>query len=261
MLERNEALMPSRMDLYHQDPEPESSRSVSRSSEPQTRSERLSRSAQLMQPGHPRQQADEPQSREQLREAQLTPAPKLKKIPPILKPSALLAIALLTVGLMGTLGHKSYSVNSKIVQTEKHHDRDTDIDSTNLSRDDDEHSHSTSEKKHSKSSSDKDKDKDKDSSSDDASINVDTDGNDTDTSNTDDGDTQQQTQTPSRSHQTQSNTRQSSQPTRHQSQSNNNQSTYQTGGNSSYAQNNGGTSSANDNQDTYTVPNQGGDTQ
>lgn len=241
--------MPSRMDLYHRsDNEPQATSSRSRRSrrQPPVRDsqqsvDRLSR---------------QPLSRERLREEQLPPASKLKKIPPILKPSALLAIALLSVGLMGTLGHKSYSVHSNVVQTEKQRDHNTAIDTSDISADDSEHRKSSSAKKHSKSSSERD------SSSDDQTDGDTTDqqaqDTDTDVSAVGDDDTQQ-SPNQRQSSQTQTYNRQSSHH-RQSSQTNDNQSTYQTGGNTQQTQTNQAPAAA-DNQATYTVPNTGGDVQ
>lgn len=222
--------MPSRMDLYHRS-----------DNEPQTAPSRSRRSRQ-------------PLSRERLREEQLPPASKLKKIPPILKPSALLAITLLSVGLMGTFGHKSYSVHSNVVQTDKQRDHSTAIDTSDISGEDSEHSKSSA-KKHSKSSSERD-------SSDDDQTDQDTadqqaQESDTDVSAVGDDDTQQNT-TQRQSSDRQTYNQQS--PHRHQSSQDNNQSTYQTGGNTQPAQNNQAPATG-DNQATYTVPNTGGDNQ
>lgn len=235
------------MDLYHRsDNEPQATPSQSRRSrrqppvaDSQQSVDRLSR---------------RPLSRERLHEEQLPPASKLKKIPPILKPSALLAIALLSVGLMGTLGHKSYSVHSNVVQTEKQRDHSTAIDTSDISGEDSEHSKSSA-KKHSKSASDRDSSSDDQTDQDTADQQAQE--SDTDVSAVGDGDTQQNvTQHQSSEHQTYN--QQSSH--RHQSSQDNNQSTYQTGGNTQPAQNNQ-SPAANDNQATYTIPNSGGDVQ
>lgn len=244
--------MLSRMDLYHRsDSEPQAAPSRSRSSRHQAPVLDSQRSVE--------KSSSQPMSREQLREEQLPPAPKLKKIPPILKPSALLAIALLTVGLMGTLGHKSYSVHNRIVQADKHRDHDTAIDSSNLSIDDDEHSKSSSSaKKHSKSASEHDSSSDDQTDQDAADQQAQ--DSDTDASSVSDDDNQQSTnQHRSAQRQTQA---YNQQPSHHRqsSQADDNQSTYQTGGSTQQTQTN---QSPADNADqaTYTVPNTGGDNQ
>lgn len=243
--------MPSRMDLYHRsDNEPQATPSQSRRSrrqppvaDSQQSVDRLSR---------------RPLSRERLREEQLPPASKLKKIPPILKPSALLAIALLSVGLMGTLGHKSYSVHSNVVQTEKQHDHNTAIDTSDISTDEHEHRKSSSAKKHSKSSSERDSSTD--DQTDDDMTDQQAQDTDTDVSAVGDDGTQQDTnQRRASQSQTQTYNRQSSHH-RQSSQTNDNQSTYQTGGNTQQTQTNQAPAAA-DNQATYTVPNTGGDVQ
>lgn len=243
--------MLSRMDLYHRsDSEPQAAPSRSRSSRHRAPVLDSQRSVE--------KSSSQPMSREQLREEQLPPAPKLKKIPPILKPSALLAIALLTVGLMGTLGHKSYSVHNRIVQAEKHRDHDTAIDSSNLSIDDSEHSKSSSAKKHSKSASEHDSSSDDQTDQDTADQQAQE--SDTNVSSASDNDNQQSTNQ-HRSAQRQTQTY-NQQPSHHRqsSQADDNQSTYQTGGSTQQTQTN---QSPADNADqaTYTVPNTGGDNQ